>query len=103
MQNDISCHNFSQKQRDLFLDIFSFNLQKISLNYYRKNVIYKLLSKHNIFQDIINILKGLIYMNSEKEVGMLELLLSFGSLAAVLIIWVLLKHYDVPMRGLPLL
>ncbi|MFA1512636.1 hypothetical protein ACDN41_25745 [Priestia aryabhattai] len=42
-------------------------------------------------------------MDSEKEVGMLELLLSFGSLVAVLIIWVLLKHYHVPMRGLPFL
>ncbi|WP_176544762.1 hypothetical protein [Priestia aryabhattai] len=44
-------------------------------------------------------------MNSDKEVEILELLLSFGSLAAVLIIWVfiwvLLKHYHVPMRGLP--
>ncbi len=43
----------------------------------------------------------MIHMNSDKEVEILELLLSFGSLAAVLIIWVLLKHYHVPMRGLP--
>ncbi|NGY85446.1 hypothetical protein F6Y05_04200 [Bacillus megaterium] len=40
-------------------------------------------------------------MNLDKEVGMLELLLSFSDLATVLIIWVLLKHYHVPMRGLP--
>ncbi|MDR0132787.1 hypothetical protein [Priestia megaterium] len=40
-------------------------------------------------------------MNVDKEVGKLEMFLSFGSLIVVLVIWGLLRHYHVPMRGLP--
>lgn len=41
-------------------------------------------------------------MNADKEVGKLEIFLSFGSLIVVSVIGILLKYYfHVPMRGLP--
>ncbi|WP_187360396.1 hypothetical protein [Priestia megaterium] len=39
-------------------------------------------------------------MNTNNEIEKLEVLLSFGSLIVVLVIWGLLRHYHVPLRGL---
>ena len=39
-------------------------------------------------------------MNTDKKVGKVEMFLSFGSLIVVLVIWELLNHYNVPLRGL---
>lgn len=45
-------------------------------------------------------LKDGLYMNTNNEIEKLEVLLSFGSLIVVLVIWGLLRHYHVPLRGL---